>query len=105
MNYTVCERNLLFVEDDEALKKEMIAHFSPSNAVFTASDVEEAVNLLIRKGDFDAVVLDLILKNSMGIDLFKVLPLPLPPPSSSSPLWTGKTRSSRGSPRVRRTSW
>lgn len=30
MNYTVCGRQLLFVEDDEKLKKEMIAYFPPS---------------------------------------------------------------------------
>ncbi len=78
MNYTVYERNLLFIEDDEKLKKEMIAYFSPTNAVYTASDVEEAVELLTEKGDFDAVVLDLILKNSMGIELFSAFP-ELPP--------------------------
>ena len=71
MEYTVCGRKLLFVEDDEKLKIEMVAHFSPENVVFTASDVEEAVNILQTEGTFDAVVLDLILKNSMGMDLFK----------------------------------
>ncbi len=74
MNYTVCERNLLFIEDDETLKREMIAYFSPANTVFTASDVEEAVELLTEKGNIDAVVLDLILKNSMGMDLFNAFP-------------------------------
>ena len=78
MNYTVCGRQLLFVEDDEKLKKEMIAYFSPVNTVFTASDVEEAINLLTKTGNFDAVVLDLILRNSMGINLFKMFP-DLPP--------------------------
>ena len=75
MNYTVCGRQLLFVEDDEKLKKEMIAYFSPANTVFTASDVEEAINLLTKTGNFDAVVLDLILRNSMGINLFKCSPI------------------------------
>ena len=56
----------------------MIAHFSSANTVFTASDVEEAVNQLAQAGNIDAVVLDLILKNSMGIDLFKAFPA-LPP--------------------------
>ena len=78
MNYTVNGRTLLFVEDDEKLKKDMIAYFSTANTVFTASDVEEAVGLLTKTGNFDAVVLDLILKNSMGIDLFKTFP-ELPP--------------------------
>lgn len=78
MNYTVCERNLLFIEDDEKLKKEIIAYFSPANTVFTASDVEEAVDLLTKTGNIDAVVLDLILKNSIGTELFKVFP-ELPP--------------------------
>lgn len=78
MDYTVCGRKLLFVEDDEKLKKEMISFFSPTNTVYTASDVEEAVNFLTETGNFDAVVLDLILKNSMGMDLFKTFPA-LPP--------------------------
>ena len=78
MDYNVCDRKLLIVEDDENLKKQMVAHFFFFFSVFTASDVEEAVNLLEETVDFDAVVLDLILKNSMGIDLFKAFPL-LPP--------------------------
>ena len=78
MDYTVYGRKLLFVEDDEKLIKEMIAYFSPANIVFTASDVEEAVEILAESGNFDAVILDLILKNSMGMDLLKVFPS-LPP--------------------------
>ena len=78
MNYKVCDRKLLVVEDDEKLKREIIAYFSPENAVFTASDVEEAADILEKAGDFDAVVLDLILKSSMGMDLFKAFPV-LPP--------------------------
>lgn len=78
MDYTVCERNLLFVEDDEKLKREIICYFSPTNVVYTASDVEEAVELLTKRGNFDAVILDLILKNSMGLELFKAFP-ELPP--------------------------
>lgn len=78
MNYTVCGRKLLFIEDDEKLKRKMIEHFSLQNTVFTASDVEEAVNLLENNGNFDAVILDLILKNSMGMDLFNAFPA-LPP--------------------------
>lgn len=78
MNYTVSGRTLLFVEDDEPLKREMIAHFSPANTVFAASDVEEAVNILKERGNIDAVVLDLILRNSMGLKLFAAFPA-LPP--------------------------
>lgn len=78
MNLTVCERNLLFIEDDERLKGEIISYFSIANNVFTASDVEEAVDILSKTGNIDAVVLDLILKNSMGLELFKVFP-GLPP--------------------------
>ncbi len=78
MNYKVCDRKLLFVEDDEKLKNEMMAYFSPENAVFTASDVDEATSFLMQSGDFDAVILDLVLKNSMGLDLFKAFPA-LPP--------------------------
>lgn len=78
MNYTVCDRKLLFIEDDEKLKKETVEYFSAANRVFTASDVDEAVDILEKNGDIDAVVLDLILKRSMGMDLFKAAPS-LPP--------------------------
>ena len=78
MNYTVSGRQLLFIEDDETLKGEMVAYFSPFNTVFTASDVDEAVAHLEKTGDFDAIVLDLILKNGTGMDLFKAFPA-LPP--------------------------
>lgn len=71
MNYKVCNRKLLFVEDDEKLRNEMIDYFSPQNTVYYASDVDEATDILENEGNFDAIVLDLILKNSMGIDLFK----------------------------------
>ncbi len=78
MNNTVCGRKLLFVEDNDALKREMVAYFSLQNTVFTASDVEEAVGILEKNGNFDTVVLDLILKNSMGMELFGAFPV-LPP--------------------------
>ena len=78
MNYTVSGRKLLFIEDDDKLINEMTAYFSPANTVFTASDLEEAVSLLNEHGRFDAIVLDLILKNSMGMDLFVAFPV-LPP--------------------------
>ena len=78
MNYKVNGRKLLFIEDDDNLKKEMVSHFAPTNIVFTASDLDEAIDILTEKGNFDAVVLDLILKSSMGMDLFKVFPM-LPP--------------------------
>ena len=78
MNYTVCGRTLLFVEDDDRLIKEMTAYFSPANTVLTTSDVEEAVSLLTTVDSIDAVVLDLILRNSMGMDLFEAVPA-LPP--------------------------
>ncbi len=79
MNYTVSERKLLFVEDDETLKREMAEYFSVQNAVFTASDVEEAAEILTEHEDIDAVILDLILKNSMGIELFNAFPELTPP--------------------------
>jgi len=78
MEYKVCNRKLLFVEDDERLKQEMIGYFSPQNTVRSASDVEEAVEILGKEGGFDAVVLDLILRHSMGLDLFGAFPA-LPP--------------------------
>ena len=79
MDYTVCKRTLLFVEDDEKLKREMVGYFSPGNTVFTASDVDEAAEILAKNGGIDAIVLDLILRDSMGMELFRQLPA-LPPP-------------------------
>ena len=70
-------QKLLLVEDDDNLKK-MVAYFFPENTVFTASDVDEAVRLLKETGNFDAVVLDLILRSSVGTDLFREFPA-LPP--------------------------
>lgn len=76
MNYTVKGRKLLVVEDDEKLKREIAMYFSPENLVFTAQDVDEAAEILSEEGNFDAIVLDLILKNSMGMDLLKSSALP-----------------------------
>lgn len=78
MNYTVYGRKLLFIEDDEKLKREIVSYFSPANTVFTAADVNDAVDILTKTGNIDAVVLDLILKNSLGMELFKAFP-ELPP--------------------------
>lgn len=78
MDYKVNGRKLLFVEDDEKLKEETVAYFSPQNAIFTASDVDEAVEILEKEGGFDAVVLDLVLRHSMGMNLLKIFPA-LPP--------------------------
>lgn len=78
MEYKVCDRKLLFVEDDERLKEEMIGYFSPQNTVRSASDVEEAAEILEKEGNFDAVILDLVLRHSMGLDLFGAFPA-LPP--------------------------
>ena len=76
MDYTVKGRKLLVVEDDEKLKREIAMYFSPENFVFTAQDVDEAAEILSEEGNFDAIVLDLILKNSMGMDLLKSPALP-----------------------------
>ena len=78
MELKVKGRTLLVVEDDEELKNKIKKYFSAENHVFTASDIDEAVKILEGDGTIDAVVLDLILKNSMGLDLFEVFPA-LPP--------------------------
>ena len=67
MEYKVSGRKLLIVEDDEGLKGEMVSYFSVENTVFAASDVDEAVNILKSEGNFDAVILDIILKKSIQI--------------------------------------
>ena len=69
MDYTVSGRKLLFVEDDIKLKEEMVSYFSKSNIVFSASSIDEAVDILTHEDNLDAIVLDLVLKNSMGMDL------------------------------------
>ena len=78
MEYRVCGRKLLFVEDDERLKEEMIGYFSAQNTVCSAPEVEEAAEILEKEGNFDAVILDLVLRHSMGLDLFGAFPA-LPP--------------------------
>ena len=78
MEYKVCDRKLLFVEDDERLREEMIGYFSPQNTVRSASDVAAAAEILEKEGNFDAVILDLVLRHSMGLDLFGAFPA-LPP--------------------------
>lgn len=78
MNYNVLGRKLLIVEDDDALIREFTAYFSRQNTVFAAADVKEAVSVMENNGSFDAVVLDLILKDSMGLELFSAFPA-LPP--------------------------
>lgn len=78
MNYNVLGRKLLIVEDDDALIREFTAYFSRQNTVFAAADVKKAVSVMENNGSLDAVVLDLILKDSMGLELFSAFPA-LPP--------------------------
>ncbi|MGN1235472.1 MAG: response regulator transcription factor [Christensenellaceae bacterium] len=65
------------MEDDRRLLEEMSNYFQLENEVYTASTLKEAEELFFRQA-FDAVVLDLILPDGNGIDLFR-LEAPLPP--------------------------
>lgn len=78
MNYNVLGRKLLIVEDDDALIREFTTYFSRQNTVFAAADVKKAVSVMENNGSFDAIVLDLVLKDSMGLELFSALSA-LPP--------------------------
>lgn len=60
MDYTVSGRKLLFVEDDIKLKEEMVSYFSKSNIVFSASSIDEAVDILTHEDNLDAIVLNLV---------------------------------------------
>lgn len=72
MEYRVTNRKILIVEDESALRNEIANHFSKDNKVFTAVDVDGAVAIL-KSEKIDAVILDLVLQNSMGLDVFKKL--------------------------------
>ncbi len=74
---TISGRTILFVEDDKQQIQELSAHFSNENAVVFVSDVEEAVKYL-RFINFDALVLDIVLPNSLGLELLQTVPH-LPP--------------------------
>ena len=57
---TYCRTFQLFVEDDIKLKEEMVSYFSKSNIVFSASSIDEAVDILTHEDNLDAIVLNLV---------------------------------------------
>lgn len=76
--YEVSNRKILFVEDDETLLNEMADYFyAKGNKSFTAETLKEAKELF-SKEQFDAVVLDVILPDGNGLELFET-GLPTPP--------------------------
>lgn len=64
------DKNLLFIEDDLELSREIHDHFSPNNNVMIAHDVKTADNC-IKLLSFDAIVTDVILPDGSGLDIFE----------------------------------
>ncbi len=65
-------RRLLFVEDDKTLVKNYSEYFSEENVAVCVNTLEEAKKYL-RFLSFDAVVLDLVLGTSDGLELFQMV--------------------------------
>lgn len=70
MNCTVFDRKLLVVEDDSVIRKQIVQHFRERcNQVYEASTLGKAREL-IEAYVFDAIILDLILPDGEGLELF-----------------------------------
>jgi DNA-binding response OmpR family regulator len=76
MKQSVTGRKILFVEDDAALRKTQAEYFARlGNSVREAGTLREAEELLGAE-PFDAVILDLILPDGKGIELFEKFNMP-----------------------------
>lgn len=78
MSGIVSGRKILFVEDDEAIRVEQAKYFRMrGNTIYEASCLKEAIKLL-KSVSFDAVILDIVLPDGEGLDIFS-LDCQLPP--------------------------
>lgn len=69
-------RTLLFVEDDDIVRKELASYFKKrGNIVYEADCLKQAKNL-ISHHSFDGIVLDIILPDGEGLELFSLPSLP-----------------------------
>lgn len=69
---TVECKNILIVEDGDALRQSLTEHFGCRNAVRTAKTLAEGCAALAEE-TFDAVILDLVLPDGNGLSLFDAL--------------------------------
>lgn len=69
---TVECKNILIVEDGDALRQSLAEHFGCRNAVRTAKTLAEGCAALAEK-TFDAVILDLVLPDGNGLSLFDAI--------------------------------
>lgn len=67
---TVENRNILIVEDNDALRVKMFDHFSRKNEVTIAKNLKEALHA-VETGTFSAVILDLVLPDGSGFELLE----------------------------------
>lgn len=78
MSQTVSGRKILFVEDDEAIRLDQAKYFRMrGNMVYEANCLNQAIKL-INSVPFDAIILDIVLPDGEGLDLFS-LNCQLPP--------------------------
>lgn len=78
MSGIVSGRKILFVEDDETIRVEQAKYFRMrGNTIYEASCLKEAIKLL-KSVSFDAVILDIVLPDGEGLDIFS-LDCQLPP--------------------------
>lgn len=69
---TVECKNILIVEDGDALRQSLAEHFGCRNAVRTAKTLAEGC-VALAEATFDAVILDLVLPDGNGLSLFDAL--------------------------------
>ena len=64
------DKNLLFIEDNPELAREIQDYFSQNNNVMIANDVKTA-DECVRLLKYDAIVTDVILPDGSGLDIFE----------------------------------
>lgn len=74
----VSGRKILIIEDEPKIREEVAERFSALNIVFTATDVDEAEEILKREKEIDVIILDLMLPSGSGLEIFNRY-LQLPP--------------------------
>lgn len=78
MNYTVENRKVLFVEDDIELLTKMKKFFvEKGNNVLVANSISKAKEVMLNN-TFDIIVLDIILPDGEGLEIFKFLDNSIP---------------------------
>ena len=74
---TVENRNILVVEDNDALRVKIYDYFSPKNNVFLAKNLKEA-RIYLDENIFSVIILDLVLPDGSGFSLLEYSSLSSP---------------------------